>query len=367
MAVAYYYSSTAGEYTLTGGISSSATSVTVNSVTGLPSTPFKVALDPGLPQEEIVKVTNVAGTTLTVVRGWDGTSAVSHAALAKVRHAMTAEDLRLSREHENATASVHGVGTVVGTSEAQTLTNKNLTSGTNTFPTSLVTLTGTQTLSNKTLNSATFSGDVGTAGGNVSAGDTTISTQRYVEVRRLGTDSQSRQGRMVISSDDLALICFKNGASVNVLTLNDDGSTSVNGSLTVPGAVTAGSVSSSGTITQAGIPVVTTTGSQTLSNKTLSSPALTGTPTVNSVAIPKIASGSLVITIPSGESNKVVSVDLTSYGFSSPPRVIVSPGVSTHFGHSGTVSTTSAQIGATHRDNVTTGGSVNTYWIAVGS
>lgn len=36
-------------------------------------------------------------------------------------------------------------------STAQTLTNKNLSSGTNTFPSSLATLTGTQTLTNKTL------------------------------------------------------------------------------------------------------------------------------------------------------------------------------------------------------------------------
>jgi hypothetical protein len=36
-------------------------------------------------------------------------------------------------------------------STAQTLSNKNLTSETNTFPTSLATLTGTQTLTNKTL------------------------------------------------------------------------------------------------------------------------------------------------------------------------------------------------------------------------
>lgn len=36
-------------------------------------------------------------------------------------------------------------------STAQTLSNKNLTSGTNTFPTSLATLTGAQTLTNKTL------------------------------------------------------------------------------------------------------------------------------------------------------------------------------------------------------------------------
>lgn len=42
-------------------------------------------------------------------------------------------------------------------SAAATLTNKDLTSGTNTFPTSLATLTGTQTLTNKDLTSETNS------------------------------------------------------------------------------------------------------------------------------------------------------------------------------------------------------------------
>jgi len=43
-------------------------------------------------------------------------------------------------------------------STAQTLSNKDLTSGTNTFPTSLATLTGTQTLTNKTLTSPIVTG-----------------------------------------------------------------------------------------------------------------------------------------------------------------------------------------------------------------
>jgi hypothetical protein len=61
--------------------------------------------------------------------------------------------------------------TFVGTTNTQTLTNKDLTSGTNTFPTTLATLTGTQTLTNKTIaaGSNTISGIVnsnlsGTAG-----------------------------------------------------------------------------------------------------------------------------------------------------------------------------------------------------------
>lgn len=44
--------------------------------------------------------------------------------------------------------------TTVDLSTAQTLTNKNLSSATNTFPTSLATLTGTQTLTNKTIDAA---------------------------------------------------------------------------------------------------------------------------------------------------------------------------------------------------------------------
>ncbi len=42
-------------------------------------------------------------------------------------------------------------GSVVTLDGVQTLTNKDLTSGTNTFPTSLATLTGTETLTNKTI------------------------------------------------------------------------------------------------------------------------------------------------------------------------------------------------------------------------
>lgn len=48
--------------------------------------------------------------------------------------------------------------TVATLTGSQTLTNKDLTSGTNTFPSSLVTLTGAETLTNKTLTSPTVSG-----------------------------------------------------------------------------------------------------------------------------------------------------------------------------------------------------------------
>jgi microcystin-dependent protein len=126
-----YYSSTAGEMALTTGVDSVNTSIAVDTVAGLPaSTPFTLVLDRDTASEEVVTVTAVAGTTLTVVRGEDGTPAVAHTTGATVRHMVTARDLREPQQHLDATTDVHGIGSsseVVGTTTTQTLTNKTLT------------------------------------------------------------------------------------------------------------------------------------------------------------------------------------------------------------------------------------------------
>jgi len=132
MPVNRYYSSTAVDTTLTGAATSSGTTITVASVSGFPASyPYTLALDYDTSSEELVNVTAAAGTTLTITRGQDGTSGVSHDAGAAVKHVISGRDLREPQEHMAASSAVHGVtGSVVGTSDTQTLSNKTLTTPT---------------------------------------------------------------------------------------------------------------------------------------------------------------------------------------------------------------------------------------------
>jgi len=179
------YSSISVETTLANGISSTATSMTV--ATGTGSTlmggvtlaagnvdQFTVALDVDTQNEEIVFVTAVNGDTLTIVRARAGSSGITHSGGATVKHVLTSDDL---------TFYTTGVATANAAVPSATVTAKadilvglssgvvdNLPVGTNgqvltadstqtlgltwsAAATGDVTLTGTQTLTNKTLTS----------------------------------------------------------------------------------------------------------------------------------------------------------------------------------------------------------------------
>jgi hypothetical protein len=149
------YSSTAQPTTLAAGCTDSATSIQVAATTGFPAVDFTLALDYGAAGQEVVLVTNVSGTTLTVTRGYDSTPASAHSLGAVVRHVHVGKDFGDSRTHEAASSGVHGLsGSVVGTTDTQAVSNKDLSSG-NTFPSTLTTNSGAQTLTNKDLSSGT--------------------------------------------------------------------------------------------------------------------------------------------------------------------------------------------------------------------
>lgn len=127
-----FYSSTYLPTTLAAAITSpSATSISVNSITNAPgSFPYTLLIDWGLTTQEAVSVTGSSGTgpyTLTVTRGIDGTTAQTHVNGATVVHGVTAEDYNEPQVHIAASSAVHGLaGSVVGTTDTQTLTNKTL-------------------------------------------------------------------------------------------------------------------------------------------------------------------------------------------------------------------------------------------------
>jgi len=164
--MARLFSSISVATTLASGISNSATSFTVAAGTGSAllggvtinsGDQFTLALDPDTQNEEIVFATAVSSDTFTVSRGEAGSSAVTHAAGATVKHVLTGDDLTW---FESNTSPVSSWGISGSSSGITTLVATAVASGTLTLPAvtdTIVSLTATQTLTNKTLTSPTIS------------------------------------------------------------------------------------------------------------------------------------------------------------------------------------------------------------------
>jgi hypothetical protein len=88
------YAGAAAATTITAGINPSDTTCSLAATTGWPSTPavpFYVVIDPGTSAEEKCSAT-ISGTTLTLTRGQDDTSASSHSSGATIYPVFTAND-----------------------------------------------------------------------------------------------------------------------------------------------------------------------------------------------------------------------------------------------------------------------------------
>ena len=88
------YKGGAASTTITASLTNVATSTILTATTGWPSTasvPFYVVIDPGTVSEEKCSVT-ISGSTLTLTRGQDDTTAVSHASGATIYPVFTANE-----------------------------------------------------------------------------------------------------------------------------------------------------------------------------------------------------------------------------------------------------------------------------------
>lgn len=153
-----FYINNAPQQLLSAQINSSATTCVCPSFAGWPTQfPFFATLEVGTASEEIVSVTNIVGTTATIVRAQDGSAAISHLAGATFDFTVVAKDFDEANLHVNSTSGVHGVsGALVGTTDVQTLTNKTLASPA---------LTGTTAAANLTVSGTSVLGGVATLNG----------------------------------------------------------------------------------------------------------------------------------------------------------------------------------------------------------
>jgi hypothetical protein len=124
----------------------------------------------------------------------------------------------------SATLSID-TATTVDKTTAQALTNKDLTSGTNTFPTSLATLTGSQTLTNKTLTNPLINLTIATNSGayTLQASDSgkLVEMSSATAVALTVPPSVFAAGEQVniIATGGAAVITFTAGSGVTILSV----------------------------------------------------------------------------------------------------------------------------------------------------
>ena len=224
--VSRYYSAVAQDTTVTNTITSSATTVTVAGTTGFPSTyPFVLALDYNTSSEELVTVTSVAGLTLTITRGYNGTTAVGHNPGAVVRHVITAQDLTDAQNHYDKalSAGAHGVTGAVATFLGST-TSANLAAVVADETGSGVLVFGTSpSLTTPTIASPTITGTINAGGTTGPSGQFLSSTGSGVAWAAVATTSlnltlnaQTGTTYTLASGDVNVLVTANNASAISV-------------------------------------------------------------------------------------------------------------------------------------------------------
>ena len=215
-----YYSAVAVDNTLGSAITSGSTTATLNtSPIGYPSSfPFVLAIDYNAATEELVLVTAVSGTTISITRGFNGSTPQSHAVGAVIRHVITAQDLTDTQTHYNTalTDGAHGVtGSLATFLGAPTSANLAAVVTDETGSGSLVFATG------PTINSTVITGTIAASGSTGASGQYLSSTATGIAwvtpaTTNLVLNPQTGTTYTLVSSDLNKLVTLSNSSAITL-------------------------------------------------------------------------------------------------------------------------------------------------------
>jgi hypothetical protein len=376
------YSSTAVQTELVGSLTAVATSATVAADSGFPATPFTLVIDPDTVNEEIITVTARSGTNLsTIVRGQDGTAAVSHGAEAVVKHMVTARDLQEAQNHIEATSDIHGVtGALAGASNTMVFSNKTISGSNNTLsdiaqgsvtglttalnlkaPLANPTFTGTVVLPATTSIGDVDATEIGHLNGVTSAVQTQINDLQ-VDIDDVAADLLGLDAIVADNTTDIATLQTEmDTAQADILGLDSSKQNADIDLTAIAGLASTGIVVRTGDGTAA---VRTIQGSGAIGvaygNGVVGNPVISVTGTIPT----KLAAGNKTVSVVSSNVG-TDSISISSFGFTAAP-IVTAVGDSGLYNVAVTaVSSTNIDIVVRHIENTSATTDVVVRWIAV--
>ena len=219
------YSSVSVETILSASITSSQTSMAVSTGTGSALLggvvlaagnvdQFTVAIDPDTVNEEIVFITANSGDTFTIVRGRAGTSQITHASGATVRHVLTSDDLDYFNTAIQPT-QLTAKGALITATAASTAST--LSVGTNG---QVLTADSTEARGIKWATPSSLPSQTGNSGKYLSTDGTTTSWAAAVATLNVTFNAQTGTTYSLVSGDVNKLVTLSNAGAITLTVPN---------------------------------------------------------------------------------------------------------------------------------------------------
>jgi len=219
------YSSISVETILSASITSSQTSMAVTTGTGSSLLggvtlaagnvdQFTIAIDPDTTNEEICFITANSGDTFTIVRGRAGTTAITHASGAAVRHVLTSDDLiYFNQAVQPSTLTTKG-DTFVATA-ASTVTRLGVgTDG------QVLTADSTQTKGMKWATPSSLPSQTGNSGKYLTTDGSTTSWGTAVSTLTISINAQTGTAYTLVGTDATKMVTLSNASAITVTVPN---------------------------------------------------------------------------------------------------------------------------------------------------